>query len=146
MSITKSTQALLITALAAVTVVLPVIAQEGDAPAPQPGLFGGNFMFMMIAMIAIIYFVMIRPEQKRQKERQKMLSALKKGDRVLTIGGIMGVITAVKDTSYVIKSGEGSTLEISKSAIQNVLTDTAGKDVKDVKEEVKDQADGKGSK
>lgn len=111
-------------ALAAV----PALAQDGAEGAPPPGLFGGNFMFIMIAMFAIIYFIMIRPEQKKQKQRQAMLSALKKGDKVVTIGGIVGVITAVKDTSYVVKSGDGSSLEFTKSAIANVVngTDASG--------------------
>ena len=110
---------------------LPVIAQEhGEAiPPPSPGLFGGNFMFIMIAMFVIIYFLMIRPEQKKQKERQKMLSALKKGDKILTIGGIVAVITNVKDTTYTVKTGEGSVLEITKSAVSSVLNnDTAAQD------------------
>jgi preprotein translocase subunit YajC len=116
---------------------LPLFAQDGGDPIPpSPGLFGGNFLFIMIAMVAIIYFIMIRPEQKRQKERQSMLSALKKGDKILTVGGIVGVITNVKDQTYVIKSGEGAVLEITKSAIQNVMGDpkAAGEVVKDTKD------------
>jgi len=108
--------------------VLPILAQEsegGDGIPPPQGMFGGNFLFIMIAMFAIIYFVMIRPEQKKQKERQKMLSALKKGDRIVTIGGIVGVITNVKDSSYVIKSGEG-VLEVTKSAVSNLLSEDKG--------------------
>jgi preprotein translocase subunit YajC len=54
-----------------------------------------------------------------------MLSALKKGDRIVTIGGIMGVITAVKESSYVIKSGEG-VLEVTKSAVSNLLSEDKG--------------------
>jgi preprotein translocase subunit YajC len=108
---------------------MPVLAQEseggGEGIPPPQGMFGGNFLFIMIAMFAIIYFVMIRPEQRKQKERQKMLSALKKGDRIVTIGGIMGVITAVKDSSYVIKSGEG-VLEVTKSAVSNLLSEDKG--------------------
>jgi len=103
---------------------LPVIAQEHGETASAPGLFGGNFMFIMIAMFVIIYFLMIRPEQRKQKERQKMMSALKKGDKVLTIGGIVAVITNVKDTTYIVKTGEGSVLEITKSAVSSVLTNT----------------------
>src|SRR5215510_11959425 len=96
---------------------MPVLAQEqqGEGIPPPQGMFGGNFLFIMIAMFAIIYFVMIRPEQKKQKERQKMLSALKKGDKIVTIGGVVGVIVSVKDSSYVVKSGEG-TMEFTKSA------------------------------
>jgi preprotein translocase subunit YajC len=104
----------------------PVPAQDqpgGGSGAPAPSGGGGSsFMFMMIAMIAIIYFVMIRPEQKRQKARQKMLSALKKGDRILTVGGVIGVIANVKDSSYLIKTGEGTVIEFSKASVQNILT------------------------
>jgi len=103
---------------------MPILAdgEEGGGPPEPQGMFGGNFMFIMIAMFAIIYFVMIRPEQKKQKERQKMLSALKKGDKIVTIGGIVGVITNVKDTSYVVKSGEGI-LEVTKSAVSSLMGD-----------------------
>jgi len=114
---------------AAALFAMPVIAQEQGESAPAPGLFGGNFMFIMIAMFVIIYFLMIRPEQKKQKERQKMLSALKKGDKILTIGGIVAVITNVKDNTYIIKTGEGSVLEITKSAVSSVLnSDNAAQD------------------
>jgi len=97
--------------------------EGGGLPPPQGGLFGGNFLFIMAAMFAIIYFFMIRPEQRKQKERQKMLSALKKGDRVLTIGGLVGVITVVKDSTYIVKSGEGAVFEVTKSAISSQIND-----------------------
>ena len=125
----KSTVMTALTLLtAAAFLALPVFAQdgggEGGGPSqPQGGLFGGNFLFIMAAMFAIIYFFMIRPEQRKQKERQKMLSALKKGDRVLTIGGLVGVITVVKDSTYVVKSGEGAAFEITKSAISSQIND-----------------------
>ncbi|MDR2694509.1 MAG: preprotein translocase subunit YajC [Chitinispirillales bacterium] len=117
---------LTLTATAVAFLALPVFAQDGgdgSGPPPPQGLFGGNFLFIMAAMFAIIYFFMIRPEQKKQKERQKMLSALKKGDRVLTIGGLVGVITAVKDSTYIVKSGEGAVLEVTKSAISSQIND-----------------------
>jgi len=117
----KASAAVAFAALAA----LPVLAEGEEGIPPPQGMFGGNFLFIMIAMFAIIYFVMIRPEQRKQKERQKMLSALKKGDRIVTIGGIMGVITAVKESSYVIKSGEG-VLEVTKSAVSNLLSEDKG--------------------
>jgi preprotein translocase subunit YajC len=120
--------ALTSTAAAIALIALPVFALdggggEGGGPPPPQGLFGGNFLFIMAAMFAIIYFFMIRPEQKKQKERQKMLSALKKGDRVLTIGGLVGVITTVKDSTYFVKSGEGAVLEVTKSAISSQIND-----------------------
>ncbi|MCL2183184.1 MAG: preprotein translocase subunit YajC [Chitinispirillia bacterium] len=125
-----------------VAAALPVLAQEGTGEGGQPGPFGGSFLFIMLSMILIIYFIMIRPEQKRQKERTKMLSALKKGDKILTIGGIYAVIQNVKDATYIIKSGEGAVLEISKSAVQNIINDpSAVKDiVKEPDEQVKEKA------
>jgi preprotein translocase subunit YajC len=128
----KSTVLMALTVLTATAfLALPVLAQDGGSggggdgglPPPQGGLFGGNFLFIMAAMFAIIYFFMIRPEQKKQKLRQKMLAALKKGDKVLTIGGLVGVITAVKDTTYIVKSGEGAVFEITKSAISSQIND-----------------------
>jgi len=120
--------ALTLTAAAIALTALPVLAQNGNGeggapPPPQGGLFGGNFLFIMAAMFAIIYFFMIRPEQRKQKERQKMLSALKKGDKVLTLGGLVGVITVVKDSTYIVKSGENAVFEITKSAISNQIND-----------------------
>jgi len=138
MSFKKLVSPLMIAALAA----MPLMAQDAPADMPaSPGMFGGNFMFIMIFMIVIIYFIMIRPEQKRQKERQKMLTALKKGDKILTIGGIHGVIQNVKDSSYVIKTGE-SVIEITKSAVQSLITDpNAAKEVvKESDAQVKGQA------
>ena len=60
---------------------------------------------MIVAMIAVFYFLMIRPENKRKKEAEQMRSAVKKGDKVTTIGGIVGVVVDVKDTKFVMETG-----------------------------------------
>ena len=65
-----------------------VFAQAGAAPAPKGGFGDPTFIFMMVAMFAIIYFLMLRPQAKKQKETQRMLNELKKGDKVLTVAGI----------------------------------------------------------
>ncbi len=117
MSISKLLPAITIVALHAST----LFAQAQQPAQQQPSPFGGNFLFIMIAMFVIIYFLMIRPEQKKQKERQKMLSALKKGDKVLTIGGVVGVITGVKESSYLVKVAENTVMEFTKSAVSSVL-------------------------
>ena len=65
----------------------------------------GSTMFMLIAMLAIMYFVMIRPENKRKKEAEEMRSAVKKGDKVVTIGGITGTVVDVKDNKFVLETG-----------------------------------------
>jgi preprotein translocase subunit YajC len=76
------------------------------------GMFG--------AVIVIFYFFIIRPQNKKQKEMQKMLSAIKKGDKIVTIGGLHGIVHAVKDTTVVIKADDNAKLEFSKSAIATV--------------------------
>jgi preprotein translocase subunit YajC len=93
-------------------------AQDG-ASAPQGSAAFLQFL-PFIAIIAIFYFLIIRPQNKKQKETQRMLEALKKGDRVITIGGIHGVIQSVKDHSIVLKVDDNVRLEFNRSAISSV--------------------------
>jgi preprotein translocase subunit YajC len=86
-----------------------------------------------IAIIAIFYFLIIRPQNKKQKETQRMLDALKKGDRVVTIGGVHGVIQNVRDHSVILKVDDNVKLEFNRSAISSV--ESASKDEKGGKEE-----------
>ena len=65
----------------------------------------GSTLFMLVMMIAIMYFVMIRPENKRKKEAEQMRSAVKKGDKVVTIGGIVGIVVDVKENKFVMETG-----------------------------------------
>ena len=65
----------------------------------------GSTMVMLVAMFAILYFMMIRPENKRKKEAEQMRSAVKKGDKVVTIGGITGTVVDVKDNKFVLETG-----------------------------------------
>ena len=65
----------------------------------------GSTVFMLVMMVAIMYFVMIRPENKRKKEAEEMRSAVKKGDKVVTIGGIVGVVVDVKENKFVMETG-----------------------------------------
>lgn len=84
-------------------------------------------MFLMMAVIlAIMYFLMIRPEQKKQKERQRLIGNLKKGDRVLTTGGIHGTVGNVKDSTVMVKVSDGVVLEFAKAAVSTVLNADAG--------------------
>ncbi len=97
-------------------------AQEA-APAGGQGIQGalGNYSFMilMVATIVIFYFLLIRPQKKKEKERIAMISALQKGDRVMTAGGMYGVIESIKDDIVVIKVSGNTKIEFAKSAIQN---------------------------
>lgn len=81
-------------------------------------------MLLPLLLIPVLYFVMIRPQQKRQKQWQEMLSKLKTGDRVTTSGGIRGIILSIKDDSIIIRVAPDSLkLEIAKGAIASVTTE-----------------------
>ncbi|GIO27657.1 preprotein translocase subunit YajC [Ornithinibacillus bavariensis] len=74
----------------------------------------------LIAMFVIFYFLLIRPQQKRQKQVRLMQSELKKGDAVVTIGGFHGVIHALDESTVVLQAGDGSKLTYDRSAIRDV--------------------------
>ena len=85
---------------------------------------GANPMSMfipIIGMLAIFYFLLIRPQQKRQKETQRMLEALSKGDRVVTASGLYGTVQGIKENVVVIKIAENVKVEMLKSAISGVV-------------------------
>lgn len=78
---------------------------------------------MLVMFMAIYYFLLIRPQQKKEKDRQKMLQSLKKGDRVVTSGGIIGTVLGVRDDVVVLKVGDGETkIEFLKNAVTNLAT------------------------
>ena len=86
-------------------------------------------------VIGIFYFLIIRPQNKKQKDTQNMINAMKKGDKVVTIGGIRGTVQSVKDDTAIIKVDENTKLEMNKSAVSAVLNSEAGKkEKKDQKE------------
>ncbi|MDR0585890.1 MAG: preprotein translocase subunit YajC [Treponema sp.] len=74
----------------------------------------------IVAIVAIFYFLIIRPQNKKQKETKRMLDELKKGDRVISIGGIHGVIQSVRESSVIVKVDENTKIEFSRSAIASV--------------------------
>ena len=80
-----------------------------------------------VLIILIFYFLIIRPQRKRDKETKAMLAAMKKGDRVVTIGGIHGTIITVKDQTVVVKVDDSARIEFSKSAISTVTSKDAAK-------------------
>jgi len=80
-------------------------------------------MLLPLLLIPVLYLVMIRPQQKRQKQWQQMLGSIKAGDRVTTAGGIRGIILNIKDDAIVIRvAPDGVKLEVAKSAIAAVTT------------------------
>ena len=80
----------------------------------------GSTLVMMVAMIAIFYFMLIRPENKRKKEAEQMRSSVKTGDKIVTIGGITGTVVNVKDTRIVLETGADQVrIELEKWAISS---------------------------
>jgi preprotein translocase subunit YajC len=94
------------------------------AATPAPGAGGGIYtMLPILLFIPLLYFMMIRPQQKRQKQWQEMLGGIKSGDRVTTSGGIRGIILSIKDDSIIIRvAPDNLKLEVAKSAIASVIT------------------------
>jgi preprotein translocase subunit YajC len=99
--------------------------------APAPGLFGGSSGFSLllpVLMIGVVYLMMIRPQQKKQKAWSQMLTDLKTGDRITTTGGIRGTIISLKDDALIIRvAPDGLKIEVVKSAIASVTTQEEGK-------------------
>lgn len=80
-------------------------------------------MLPILLLIPVLYLVMIRPQQKRQKQWQEMLSSIKSGDRVTTAGGVRGTIISIKDDAIILKvAPDGIKMEIAKTAIASVTT------------------------
>ena len=83
-------------------------------------------MLPLLLLVPVMYFVMIRPQQKRQKQWQEMLGGIKTGDRVTTAGGIRGVILSIKDDAIIIRvAPDNIKIEVAKSAIASVTTQDA---------------------
>ena len=98
---------------------LPLLAAGGGA---ADG--GGQMMSMFVTfglVFAVMYLLIIRPQSKRQKQAKAMIAALKRGDKVSTIGGIRGIIHSIKDDVVVIKVDDNTKIEFTKSAVATVL-------------------------
>ena len=89
---------------------------QATAPAPQAG--GGYSLFIMLGlMILVLYFFMWRPESKRRKQMAKFRAGLKKGDKIITAGGIYGVVKEIKETTLLIEVDGNVTLRIDKNMV-----------------------------
>ena len=86
----------------------------------QGGLGALGGLLPMLLIIGVFYMLLIRPQQKRQRELQQTIAQLKAGDRVVTTGGVIGTITTVRDTSFLIRSADKTILEIARSAIAGI--------------------------
>ena len=94
------------------------------APQQMPGGGIGSFFVPLIFIFVIMYFVMIRPQKKRQEQQQKLVTSLKTGDRVVTNSGIHGLISNVKENTVLVKVADNVKIEMDKAAIATVLKDS----------------------
>lgn len=99
--------------------VTSLIAQAAPAGQGTPGIM--NFL-PMILIFGAMYFLLIAPQRKKQKQHQKMISELTSGTDILTTGGIYGTITNVKDDRFVVKVSDTTKIEIAKSAVGSVVS------------------------
>ena len=103
------------------------------APQGGSGAGGGSMIstFVMFgAIFLIFYFMIIRPQQKRAKEREKLLSSIEKGDKVITSGGVHGTVAGVEEKTILLQVTENVKLKIERSAISTILN----RDTKEVKQ------------
>ena len=94
------------------TNLLYILLQAGAG-----GLGNMGYILMMVAVFGIMYFMMIRPQQKRQKEIQKMRESMKVGDKVVTAGGIHGKIKEINDSSFLIEIAENVKIRVDKASV-----------------------------
>jgi preprotein translocase subunit YajC len=115
--------------------LLMAAPQGAGGSSPGPAQFVTSLL-PFAAIIAIFYFLIIRPQNKKQKETQRMLGALKKGDKVVTIGGIHGTIQSAKEHTVILKVDDNVKLEFNRGAISSVESqakeDKAEKDEKKI--------------
>ncbi len=91
---------------------------------PAPGQEGPGLMSNLIffaAIIAIFYFMIIRPQQKRQKERDALISSVKKGDKIITSGGIHGTVSGVEEKTVLVQIAENVKVKVDKGSVTTIL-------------------------
>ena len=100
------------------------IAMMGPPPGQQGQPQGGGILGMLLPMViifAIFYFMLIRPQQRKEKERQKMIDQIKSGERVMFCGGMIGTVVNLKDVILVIKVADSVKVEVARGAVNRVL-------------------------
>lgn len=124
--------------------MLTYLLQAADASASSGSSAGGMGVSLItfVLIILIFYFLMIRPQKKRDKEIKAMLDAMKKGDKVVTIGGIHGTVIGLKKDTVVVKVDDNTRIEFNRGAISQVINPAAEKKEADAKKDGKDAKNG----
>lgn len=107
--------------------ILALVVLSGCVPgatgaSPQPGQEGGTsslvtMIIFLVLIFGMFYLLIIRPQRKKQKQQQELQSHIKKGDRVITAGGIYGIIESISDDSLVIRVESGATMRVAKGSV-----------------------------
>ena len=98
--------------------ISPAYAQAAEAAGPQSTLLS---LLPLVLMFVVLYFVMIRPQMKRQKEHRAMIEAIAKGDEVVTAGGLLGKVSKVGETYVGIEIASGVEIQLQRTAVVQVL-------------------------
>ncbi len=107
----------LITGLLITTLVFVGGCLPTQTPAEGEGGFDYTIIIFLVLIFAMFYFLMIRPQRKRQKEQRELMAGLQKGDKVITVGGVYGVIESLSEESAVIKLESGATMRVARGSI-----------------------------
>jgi len=110
--------------------MLNLILLQAEGAAAQQGN-SWSFWIMMLLIFVVFYFFMIRPQTKKQKELQKQREAMKKGDKVVTAGGIYGEIKEVQDNTLLITVAKDVTIKVSKESVYAAVEDAPKEPVKE---------------
>ncbi len=105
----------------AATTTTPATTEAAPTSAQQPQGFSFMSLFPFILLFGVFYFMMIRPQQRKEKERQKMISELRAGRRVSFAGGLIGTIVEAKEQTFVIEICAGTTVEVARGAVAGVV-------------------------
>jgi len=103
-----------------VGLIITLASLAGCVPAAEGAAEGTSsiiFIVILVLFVAFFWFVMIRPQRKRQKEHEQLIQSLNTGDRVITVGGIYGSVESISDESLVLKVESGATMRIARASI-----------------------------
>ena len=104
-----------------ITCIAPILAMGAPIGDQAPDWAKAmNTMLFPVLIFVVFYFMLIRPQQKKQKETQKMLESLRSGDKIVTTGGVLGTVTNVKEKTVVVRIADNVKVEMLRSAIQTV--------------------------
>jgi preprotein translocase subunit YajC len=104
---------------------MPEFLAQASAPGQSQGGIPGMMIVGYVLLFAAMYFFMIAPQRKKQKEHEKLISSLQSGDEIVTNGGIYGVITNVKDDRFIVRIADNTKIELAKGFVQTVQKKTA---------------------